>query len=85
MLCSSSQAPPDVILPLQSISLNLPIQGRPLDIKNRRRLALVPVCMRQRMQDVPLLDLLQRQRFIRRRCCRPTPACSSPAMTAICH
>src|SRR5438270_13076366 len=47
---------------LQVVPFNLAIQRRTLNSKNRRRLALVPVGMGERAQDVPFLELGQRVR-----------------------
>src|SRR5438477_4365940 len=54
-------------LALQVVRLDLAVQRRALDLEDAGRLALVPVGVGQRLEDVLALDLLQRQRLVRRR------------------
>src|SRR5262245_30062170 len=52
---------------LQLVRLDLAVQRRALDVQDARRLALVPVGMLQRRQDVPLFDLFERDGLVSRR------------------
>src|SRR5262249_20599041 len=49
---------------LQIIRLDLSIQGRPFDVQDGGRLALVPVGVLERAEDVEFFQLFERHRLI---------------------